>query len=319
MRRLGILLAFLVMLVPIAAQDIGDIIDDRCKDVSAFDYAALTTCQVSSTTNSMTTILFKKMDVLVKQIIESTKTNPNFDRSESYEYFDIFQKIFAMFIVLILTLTGFQFIISNDDPIRRSECKRRFKLILFSGALLILLPLAMDYSLSVQQKVYSIVLDETVMGGEGLKDYIDLDDLKPSSGDDVTTDIQKLADIETQLPLLEVSTNAYVVSMNARDIIVLLLMALSPIGLLLFIFEPTKSFGKLFAYLFLVEICIPICNIIVIHYSIVLSGKGEPLELFMLSSSLLLSVVFHAALVLATVFKASVSVVNKVSVTEVTR
>jgi hypothetical protein len=303
----------LIFLLPVTFAETTGVVSKTCASTSAYDYAGITECQLDSYAMSGNKLFADQMQSLEEEVYDSVKAQ-NFDLLKTVKYFGIFQYLFFGLLVLITILIGYQFMVSADNPQKREECKRSFKFIIFSGVLLVALPLII-----VETYNFSDALNAMVMSNSNIpSDLTSFKNMFPtfdSSKAGLEGSVEKLSKLYVNVPLFATIAKAYILSMNARNLLLLFLISTSPIILLLFISSLTREYGKLMIYLFALELIYPVACILTIHFSLVLSGV--PVKMMILSSALMLSVAFHIILILATIIKASVTVVNQIRLQEV--
>jgi hypothetical protein len=286
----------------------------NCDTVTPYDYQGIMECQLGSYATAGNKVMSDQLIELNSQILQATVGKYDAaDTSDISDYYALFQYLFAGLLVIVTSFTGYQYMISNDDPAKRDECKRTFKFIIFSGILLVALPLIMSQIYALSSGLNEFVSD---MSGieEGADDPFEMESYLSVSETGLDETVGRFSQLYAQVPLFVASARAYIASTNARNILVLLLISMAPLILLLFSHPLTREYGKLMAYLFVLEVFLPIANIIILHFSMMLSGE---LNLMMLSSALMLCVAFHLILILATILKASVTAVNQIRLHEV--
>jgi hypothetical protein len=300
-----LIVLFLGLFIPSVSAE--TIVSDLCNDVDPFDYTKLMECQIDSYLSTSNRVLSDQVDQISDEIISST-TGEILDVSESAKYFALFSYVFVGLLVLITALTGYSYIMNSDNPTKRNEAKRTFTFIIISGVIVILLPIAIVETYNASTALNLAVKSQSRLSGGD--DIFNMPSFVDSDGDGIEQSADRFSKLYSNAPLFVKAGRAYTISMNARHLLVLLLISLAPMILLGFIYSPTKEYGKLLAYLFVLELFYPVVSIIVLHFSLVMSG--DEVNMVIVSSALILAVVFHIILILATIFKASVTVVNQI-------
>ncbi|HIJ11735.1 TPA: hypothetical protein HA278_06770 [Candidatus Woesearchaeota archaeon] len=310
MKRVILLSLLFVVLIPLALAP-DSVVSESCRGVSSLDAHGATACQIDSAAAVKTKLLSDQVEKMNELISESTigEAPPVEDGAE---YFKLFRYLFTGFLLLIIGLVGYKFMTAGHDPEQREEAKKNFKYILISGILVLLLPIIVIETYDLSSALTTAVKDQSSLkhGIEfiGYPDYVKADIVE--NLDNINLRLERLATLESHAPFYLMAGRAYVTSMYARHLIILVLVSFAPVILILFIFGPTKEYGKLLVYLFGLELILPIINIITLHFA--LGFVEGDLSLPILSSALLVTVGMHIILILATVLKASMTIINQI-------
>ncbi len=293
-----VFLLFVVLLMVLESGQAGTI-SQECKDVTPYDYPAIMECEIGSYAASGSTFYQTQIDYYLQAILQATR-GTDIDLAESSNYYAFFRFLFVGLLVLVTVLTGYSFMISSGDPIKREEAKKTFKYILLVGVLVAFLPIILALGYNLSTAVTSIALNLSTVNEETFARIPLFGDPGEEGADQ---EVARFSEYHAQIPSFVFAANAYIISMNGRHLLLLLLISISPLILLLYIYSPLRSYGKLLAYLLGIELIYPALAILGLHFA--LSLGGNQINFLLLTSALLLCVLLHAILLAATILKAS--------------
>jgi len=292
------LITLLLLILPIALS----LSSTECTNVEALNYAKQARCDLDTVILSEINTMTKTNDVMIKEVFDATGRQ-EITTGQAQELFNFFYYIFWALFVLGVTYTGYLFMLNSASPAKRLAAKKQLKNIFIIGILIVALPLIIHETNSLSNNLSTYIYDETIN-----EDYFTFDSFTPESGTGLEQDIEIKGTLEATTSFFQSGAMAYLVSANARNIILLTLISLSPIILLLFFFIPTQEYGKMLAALFFIEYFIPSVYMGIFSFAETIAGTGSTLEIeaqkiVVLSSALIFATILHLAIVAIAVLK----------------
>ena len=304
---MALLLSF-VSITGVSAE--AQVVASECGDVSPYEYDALLACQISSYAAAGNLLYDGQVNLYKDQIINVTRSD-DIKVSEINLYYNLFKFIFVGLLILITVLTGYKFM-TADEPIKREEAKKTFKYIVLSGVMVALLPiiLSLVYNLSTDLTKVTFSLSSFP---KSVGDFHTSNFSNPGlSG--VSQEVTRLSQYNANIPYFAAAAKSYVIAMNARHMLVLLLLSLAPMILFFYIYAPLNSYGKLLTYLLVSELFYPVLCVIVLHFAFILAN--DPIDYLMLSGGLFLCMIIQVILLSAALFKASMHFITHIKYSE---
>ena len=312
MKKLLIILALVLLFIPIAFADEG-VISPFCKTAESYDFEAQQKCEIHSYVLNAN----KVMSDTSKNLLENIK-QPSYDidLTESRKAFNVVWALAGVFLTLMATYTGYLYISSAGFPEKREQAQNQLKNIVFAAIFIIaLMPfivLTNEIGNSTNNMFYAKYLHQEPGPDNEFTTLTTLDtfaDIEENDFSEYSSSLERFGYLMSTNNLFVNSANAYLVSSHGREIILMFLVAISPLGLLLYYFEPTREFGKLFGYLYFIELFMPVVFILVLWFAAVIAPTGlapadQVSKMTILTAALFFAVFMHVVIVLAGVGKA---------------
>ncbi len=297
-----------------ASNNGGSVVSEECGSLSPYDYHGLMECQIASYTGAGSAFYKDQATFYHEQIINVTRGS-EIDVSKTAQYFGFFRYLFVGFLILFTILNGYSFMTSQGDPMKREQATKTFKYIIVAGVLLALLPILLSTIYNLSSAITQVVLDQSKLSLSPENIPLSLPNFEDPGEIGADQEVATFSNYHKQIPSFITASRVYIISMSARHILVLLLLSISPLILLGYVYLPLRSYASLLTGLLILELIYPAIAIIVLHFSLVLSGSE--LNYLLLSSALWVCVLFHAILLIAIMLKATMHVIMQIRYSEV--
>ena len=301
---LGILIALaLVLLVPIVRAD--DILGQDCEEAYLFEPGSEMKCELETKFNLWTNLFVDSNNFIMDGVKASTTgykdistTNPKINEIKN----DMLLIANAL-AVLVITYAGYVYIISATDPKKRDKARRQltngvYMLIFLNAGFFIA---NLGYELGTDMASYLETDTEEFFGNEP---WINLKN--EHSGNDVEATYQKFSSLAVVSPVLMISGWGYTSLMYLRNMVILLLLALAPLIVVLFFFEPTKPYGVILALLYGIELFLPVIFFPMFKVAgLMITSSDHKINILVMSAALMIGILLHLLIVLVAMIKAA--------------
>ena len=297
-----IIIALLMLAMPVSSA----LTSSECTDVEALNYAKQVRCQLDTQTLAEIKIMADENSIALKEVFNAT-SGQQLTTGTAQGLFNFFYYIFWGFFVLGVIYTGYKFMTNSGRPAARNAAKKQLTNIFILGIAIVALPIIIKETNILSNSLSAQIYDTTIK-----EDYFKFNFLAPETGSGLEQNLERKGALESATSFFQLGAKSYLVSMNARNIILLALIALSPIILLLYFFIPTQAYGKMITALFFIEYFIPSVYMTIFSFSNAIAPGGDTLELeahklAMLSSALIFATIIHIAIIAVATFKSVIS------------
>ena len=307
MRKIFIL-ALLLILLPIVEAD--SFIATGCDSVSAFDYAGQTECALHSEVLAKNKVLYDENEKLMEELKTATKEQLDIDNDKKNKIYTLILALSSAIFLLITTYAGYLYISSATYPEKREMAKMQLKNLIFIAIGIIIIGPFLTYVNDISQLTtnffYGRYFDEA---GFQVQEF----DVG-AEGSSYAKALERFSYLASVSPTFQAGARSYILSMQGRNMLLLTLLAIFPLIILLFFFEPAQQFGKFLIYLFLIEEFMPILFVIILALSqtiIPTGGLTEQLATMrIMTAALLFSVLMHVILVLLAVLSSAIQMIR---------
>ena len=304
-----LIIVMIALAAPVAFAEDEGVISTYCKDAEAFDFEAQTKCNVHSYVLSANKVMSDSSQTLVENIKDPSAFVV--DLTESRKAFNVAWILASSLLVLMATYAGYMYISSAGFPEKREQAQNQLKSIIFAAIFIVALMPFIILTNEIGNATTNMFYSNYLTGNE-FQDLTTLDTFTNIGGDttnEYSKSLERLGHLTTTNSLFIDAANTHLISLHGRKVVLMFLVAIAPLALLLYYFEPTKEFGKLFGYLYFIELFIPVVFILVLWFASVLAPTGlDPTDqvskMTILTASLFFGVFLHVVIVLAGVGKA---------------
>lgn len=287
-------LVVLAFAIPVRGDDI---LGQDCEEAYLFEPGSEVKCQKETEFNMWTNLFVDANEFIMEGVKDSTTGYRDVQTSDA-EVQDIKNSILAIanaLAVLVLVYGGYLWIISATDPKIRNKARRQivaamYMLIFLNAGFFIA---NLGYELGTKTASYLEVNTEEFFEKtpwEQLKEEY--------GGNDIEDTYNKFSSLAVASPILLISGWCYTSLMYLRNMVIILLVALAPLIVVLFFFEPTKPYGKLLALLFGVELFLPVLFFPLFKISTLMFKSGEhKINILIMAATLMIAVLLHIVVV----------------------
>jgi hypothetical protein len=301
-KSIAIMILIALAVIPFAAAD--DIMGQDCEEAYLFEPGSEIRCEVETKFNIWTLIFVDANEFIMEGVKEST-TGYRDVAVDHPEIRDIKQNILLIanaLAVLVLTYAGYVYVISATDPRKREQARRQltsgiYMLIFLNAGFFIA---NLGYELGTE--VASYLESDTEEFFEETP-WVELKNEHP--GNDVEATYNKFSSLAVVSPVLLVSGWAYTSLMYLRNMVILLLLAIAPLLVVLFFFEPTKPYGVILALLYGIELFLPVLFFPMFKISTLMFSSNQKLNILIMSSVFVIGVLLHLLIVGVAMIKAA--------------
>jgi hypothetical protein len=298
-----------------ADEPAGGIISPYCGTTNAYSLVDQVKCEAHTNLLGEISILSESSKNLMADIKKSDGFAVELDKST-----DIFKftSMFAgMLLAFMATYTGYMYISSAGFPEKREKAQEQLKNIVFAAVFVVALMPFITLTGDLGQATTNMFYEKYINQPE-FDDLTTLDtfaDVEENGGEDkYLNSLNRYGYLTSTNSYFTTSANMYLISLHGRKVALMFLVAIAPLALLLYFFEPTKEFGKLFLYLYFIELFIPIVFILVLRFASILApadveAAKQMTKMTILTASLFFAVFLHAAIVLAAIGKSVFNVI----------
>lgn len=299
----GILIALaMFLLIPLVKAE--DILGQDCEEAYLFEPGSEMKCEVETKFNLWTNLFVDGNDFIMEGVKESTKgyRDVSVDNPEIKEIKNDMLLIANALAVLVITYAGYIYIISATDPKKRDQARRQLTggiyMLIFLNAGFFIANLGYDLGTDIASYLES---DTEEFFSE--TPWIDLKNEHP--GNDVEATYDKFSSLAVVSPVLMISGWGYTSLMYLRNMIILLLLALAPLIVVLFFFEPTKPYGVILALLYGIELFLPVIFFPMFKVAGLMFSGNHRLDILIMSSALIVGILLHLLIVGVAMIKAA--------------
>lgn len=293
-----------IMLLPMVSA--AEVIGSECSSGLILDTKVHEACHQQTNFNVWAQTLADSSDFLMKNAKDSTAGYKDVggEASKFENTKSGVNKVANALIILAITYAGTIYVVSGTDPKKRFEAKRQLiafvYMIIFANAAFYLAGLAYDLSQGSATMIESNT--DEFMEADPWNDIVNDD----AGGEDaLQASYNKFSSVAVVTPIMLVTGWSYVLLMYLRNMVVILLTVLAPMVVVLFFFEPTKSFGKVLAILYAVELFLPALFFPVFEVAGNLLGSDPQINIGIIASALAVAVMLHLVLVGVTIIKSA--------------
>ncbi|RLE38100.1 hypothetical protein DRJ17_05000 [Candidatus Woesearchaeota archaeon] len=300
---ISILIACIFISVAAAKDD--QVISDECENIKPGEYDKQVICELETYILSANKVIQDNTNNMMEEVIKSTSFEISIDEKVKNAHYLIFA-IAGAVMVLFLVLTGHMYIVSAANPEKREKAKRQLKnimiILIIAGALMPIISVINDLG-----NTTNVMFAQTYKIDEDFFTNVTFESEVTDPGT-YSGNLEKFGYMISYSPPFIKAARWYLMSMEARNVILIFLIVIAPFILIMFYFEPMKEFGKVFAYLFLIELFLPAIFMLVLHFT---SGNlNEFARMNRITAALYFCVAIHAILVLVAILKAGVSAIQ---------
>ncbi len=309
-----LILTLLLILIPITYAD-ETYLGMHCSDAPIGSIINEEKCRVE-TEYILKTEILKQQNSIIMNTSRSLTENFQVDdiyfdkaKNKAQTYVLI---IANLFLVLILTYIGYLWMISGSTPSKKNYAKSLLKNFFIMLIFLNVAPFLFSTIFDISNQVTSYIqvsTNETNNFFE-MEPWMDITDQYAGSLN-VTNTFLKYNSIQSQSNILYPSGWAYIGSMHAKNIIILTLMILSPFIIMLLLFNPTRSYGKLFLIIFVVEIFMPLIMVLVFNISgWLFVTDAHELNFAIIIAAFATNTFLHLLILMGAIIKSGISIIS---------
>ncbi len=303
------ILAFIFIAIAIAPFASADnMMGEHCEEAFLFEPGSQVMCEQETKFNTWTNLFIDGNEFIMDGVKDST-TGYRDVSIENPELRDIKQGILVIanaLTILVMTYAGYMWIASSTNPKKRTKAKAQlvnaiYMLIFLNAGFFIA---NLGHELGTNMASYLETNTE-----EFFEETPWLDIKNANPGNDVEATYSRFSSLAVASPVLMLSGWLYTTFMYLRNIVVLLIVALAPLVVVLFFFEPTKPYGAILAVLYGIELFLPVLLFPLFKISTLLFSGSEPkLNILIMASTLLIAVALHLIVVGVAMIKSSGSI-----------
>ncbi|MBN2111665.1 hypothetical protein JW707_01060 [Candidatus Woesearchaeota archaeon] len=300
---IAILVALAVfMIIPFARAE--DILGQDCEEAYLFEPGSEMKCEVETKFNIWTNFFVDSNDFIMEGVKESTKgyRDISVDNPKVKEIKNDMLLIANALAVLVITYAGYVYIVSATDPKKRDTARRQLTagiyMLIFLNAGFFIANLGYDLGTDVASYLESDTEDffeETP--------WVSLKNENP--GNDVEATYEKFSSLAVVSPILMISGWGYTSLMYLRNMVILLLLALAPLIVVLFFFEPTKPYGLILALIYGIELFLPVIFFPLFKVAGLMFSSNNRINILIMSAALMVGVLLHLIIVGVAMIKAA--------------